>query len=266
MKKQLHLLLVAVMFYTRIPVSSWINYTEQAQKESSVYFPFIGWITAGFSILVFFVSHLVYSESISLIITFILGILLTGALHEDGFADVCDGFGGGWTKEKILEIMKDSRVGVYGVIGLIGLFTLKYALVDQLIDTFKASNLYVHLFFIFILAHTLSRFMALTLMYTHSYARNTPDSKIASIARPLSAKQVLFASVWVIIPFILYIYQTTNLYIMLLPIPILLIKIGIGRYYQKWIGGYTGDCLGALQQVTEIAIYLFFAGIPWKSF
>ena len=97
-----------------------------------MYFPLIGWIVGGFSALIFWASSFLFPVSISIIFSMIASILVTGAFHEDGFADVCDGFGGGWTKEKILEIMKDSRVGSYGVIGMILMLGTKFAVLYQM--------------------------------------------------------------------------------------------------------------------------------------
>ena len=82
---------------------------------------------AGACALVFYGASFFFSKEVSLILSFVSGILITGAFHEDGFADVCDGFGGGWSKERILDIMKDSRVGAYGVIGLISIFLFKFS-------------------------------------------------------------------------------------------------------------------------------------------
>ena len=116
---ELQLFLAAVMFYTRIPVSQNVGYSEVSLQKSIRYFPLIGWIVGGLSALLFLgLSLLPLPTTVVVLLSMVASIWVTGAFHEDGFADVCDGFGGGWTKEKILAIMKDSRLGTYGAIGL----------------------------------------------------------------------------------------------------------------------------------------------------
>lgn len=120
------------MFNTRLPVPPFYVYSESALSRSSRYFPLIGWIvSAGTSYATYFLSWILPIE-ISIILGMILSILITGGFHEDGLADVCDAFGGGWSKEKILEIMKDSRIGTFGSIGLILSLGLKYSLLVNL--------------------------------------------------------------------------------------------------------------------------------------
>ncbi|TEB40459.1 adenosylcobinamide-GDP ribazoletransferase, partial [Flavobacterium circumlabens] len=98
-------------------------------------------------------------------------ILTTGAFHEDGFADVCDGFGGGWTKEKILMIMKDSAIGAYGAIGLVLLFLLKFKLLSDAVLLFPTGDRFsvLPIFLLFVSAHALSRLAAISIIFTHEY-------------------------------------------------------------------------------------------------
>ena len=134
MKKELHIFFTCLMFYTRIPCPKNIDHNPDYLNKATRYFPFIGWIVGSISFLAFYIFAQFLSVEIAVIIAIIASILTTGAFHEDGFADVCDGFGGGWTKEKILEIMKDSRVGTYAVVGLILLLGLKFSLLNALTE------------------------------------------------------------------------------------------------------------------------------------
>lgn len=139
MKEQFKVFLTAVMFYTRIPCPTWVDHSAEYINKSTRYFPLIGWIVGGFFGVSLFVLNIFFDLQIALVLAIVFSVLLTGAFHEDGFADVCDGFGGGWTKDKILTIMKDSSIGVYGAIGLIGILATKYltiALVAQKIFLF----------------------------------------------------------------------------------------------------------------------------------
>ena len=169
---------------------------------------------------------------------------------------MCDGFGGGWTKEKILDIMKDSRIGTYGMLGLLLIMTLKFL---------SLRELPLSLVMIAILtAQPLSRFMAVTVIYTHSYARDSDDSKAKPIAKGITFNGLLVAGLWGWLPFMAAIIYLHN-YTLLLTIPALLLaRWYMVRLMQKWIGGYTGDCLGAVQQVSETVIYLCFCILTWK--
>jgi len=251
MKKELRLFLTAIMFYTRLPVSRWVSHNAVYLNKATKYFPLIGCLVGAVAALVYMAANYLFNHSIAIILSMAASVLLTGAFHEDGFADVCDGFGGGWTKEKILLIMKDSRVGAYGVIGLIFILVIKFYLLSSFTTT--------QLPFILIAAHALSRWAAATFILTHHYVRENEDSKTKPVAKQFLASHFLIASLFGILPLLLF----KNAYFFLLIIPVYLMKIYLGWYFKKWIGGYTGDCLGATQQLCEIVIYLSVMAL-WK--
>lgn len=251
MKKELQIFLTAIMFYTRIPVPRWVNHDAEYLNKATKYFPLIGWVVGGIAALVFMGANYLFNTPIAIILSMAASVLLTGAFHEDGFADVCDGFGGGWTKEKILLIMKDSRVGAYGVIGLIFILSLKFYLLSSFITT--------QLPFILIAAHALSRWAAATFILTHQYVRENEDSKAKPVAKQFLVSHFLIASLFGILPLILL----KNGYAFLIIIPVYLMKIYLGWYFKRWIGGYTGDCLGATQQLCEVVFYLSALAV-WK--
>jgi len=132
MKKQVRIFLTAIMFLTRIRVPASVDHSPEYLGQAPRYFPVVGWIVGAVSALFYLLGSRFVSTDAGVLAAMVAGILVTGALHEDGFADVCDGFGGGWTKEKILEIMKDSRIGAYGAIGLIALLATKFILLKAL--------------------------------------------------------------------------------------------------------------------------------------
>jgi adenosylcobinamide-GDP ribazoletransferase len=243
------------MFYTRIPVPAWMQHDEEILNKATIYFPVIGWIVAGISALVFWGCSFVFPQSIALIISMVASILTTGAFHEDGFADTCDGFGGGWTKMKILEIMKDSRLGTYGATGLGLILSLKFLS----LQSFTNSNIIWAL----TLAHPLSRFVALSFIFTHDYVRENEDSKAKPLAKKMSTTEFLIAFIFAIIPLVVFGFYFQNYLILLIIFPLLFVKWYLGRFFMKWIGGYTGDCLGATQQVAEVVIYLSLS-VLWK--
>ena len=125
MRRQIELLLTAVMFYTRIPCPAWVGHSEELLNKATIYFPVMGWVVGGVAGAVYWAAARLFGADVGLLLSIIASVLLTGAFHEDGFADMCDGFGGGWTREKILLIMKDSRLGTYGAVGL-GLHLVTY--------------------------------------------------------------------------------------------------------------------------------------------
>lgn len=257
MRRQLHIFLTAVMFYTRIPCPSWVDHSPDLLNRATVYFPVIGWIVGAVAALTIWLVFPTYSLMTAVMLSMIATILLTGAFHEDGFADVCDGFGGGWTKERILEIMKDSRVGAYGVIGLICLLGLKYHLLMQLLPN-KQPLLQMLLLLV---AHTWSRGTALTFIYTHSYVREDAESKAKPVAERMSGEELLLALAFTAAP-MLALWQYSGVWAYwLVAVPLLVVKWYLGRYFTRWIGGYTGDCLGATQQIAEVVLLMSLAGV-----
>jgi adenosylcobinamide-GDP ribazoletransferase len=251
MRNEIRVFFTALMFYTRIPCPKWVDHSEEYLNQASRYFPMIGLICGAFSGLIYWITSFFFPPAISVIAAMLTGVLLTGAFHEDGFADVCDGFGGGWTKEKILEIMKDSRVGAYGVIGLFFLLLLKY----EILLAISPENLPI----IFIVSGALSRFVAITFVFTHTYARSDESSKSKPVAAKISDANLVLAGAFGILPLLLL---KNPLYFLIL-FPLIIFKYLLGRYFQKWIGGFTGDCLGATQQLAEIICYLTFY-LLWK--
>jgi adenosylcobinamide-GDP ribazoletransferase len=258
MKRELQIFLTAVMFYTRIPCPKWIDHDPTFISPCTRHFPLIGWMVGGVYAGVIILCSFLFSPLISVLLGIASSILLTGAFHEDGFADVCDGFGGGWTKEKILLIMKDSRVGTYGIVGVILIFALKISSTVELLNVVGSLPFGL----LIVSSHSLSRMMAVTIIYSQSYAREDQDSKAKPVAKGISFFNLLIAILFGLLPFIYFVIQTRWLFILIL-IPMALITFYLARYFKKWIGGYTGDCLGATQQVNEV-VFLLSALAIWK--
>ena len=259
MKRELHIFLTAVMFYTRIPCPKWVDHNPDYISLATRYFPVMGWIVGGVYGGVILVSMYLFSPFVSILLGLICSVLLTGAFHEDGFADVCDGFGGGWTKEKILLIMKDSRVGTYGVVGVILIFSLKMTSTDNLLNSFFNPLIFM---LMIISSHSLSRMMAVLIIYFQSYTREDQDSKAKPVATGISISNLLEALIFGLLPFLLFLFQTSLLFSMAI-VPMVLTTLYLMRYFKKWIGGYTGDCLGATQQINEVVFLLSLLAV-WK--
>jgi adenosylcobinamide-GDP ribazoletransferase len=252
LKKELHIFCAALLFFTRIPCFNKFVLTEEHFARSAKYFPLLGWIVGGSSALLYFICMYFLPRSVAITVSMLFSILLTGGLHEDGLADVCDGFGGGWTKDRILVIMKDPATGSYGVIGIVMTLLMKFVILSESDPSLIP--------FLLIAGHTLSRFVALTFMFTHAYVRGDETSKSKNVVQKMNLTSLLVALLFGLAPLFLF----RNAFVFLVFIPLLLAKWLLGCYFTKWIGGYTGDCLGATQQVTEIIFYLFMLIAPWN--
>ncbi len=261
MKKELHIFLNALTFYTRIPSPVRLEYSKSNFNESIRYFPLIGWIIGVLMAVVIYFSLFYFHLSISIILALSIAAIITGAFHEDGFADVCDGIGGGWNKEDILRIMKDSRIGTFGTMGLILLIILKFHLLFGLIQ--KNNPELLNIILLLVNAHTSSRFMAMTFIFTHKYVRDTPDTKSKPVAQNPAMHNLFVGLIFTLIPLVIISILFSNYYLLLILPALYIPKVVLGRYFKKWIGGYTGDCLGATQQIIEIFYYLFYI-IIWK--
>ena len=239
------------MFFTRIPCPKWVDHSAEYLKKSAKYFSLVGIIVGSIGALVFYGFSFIFSIEVSLLLSMVSTIYITGAFHEDGFADVCDGFGGGWTKEKILLIMKDSRLGTYGVSGLILILAIKFSALREIPINFISLTI--------IAGHSVSRFIATTLIYTHPYVRDTDDSKAKPAAKSITLNMVLVSGVFGLLP--LFIFKTPLIFLTL--IPCYLSKVYLGNKFKRWIGGQTGDCAGAVQQLSEVVFYLSAIAL-WK--
>jgi adenosylcobinamide-GDP ribazoletransferase len=269
MNKEWRVFLTAVQFLTRIRVPASIHHQPGLMQQAPRYFPLVGWIVGALSALFFLVFARYVSTEAGILASMSIGLLVTGAFHEDGFADVCDGFGGGWTKEKILLIMKDSRIGAFGAIGLIMMLGAKFVLLKELpgfvVKPGEPSHLIFYPYRYFILAliaaHGVSRLMAVLVLQAGVYAGNPDQSKSVSMTDGrLSIPALIVAIAFALAPYALLPWP-----FVLTTLPALYITYELYRYFKRWIGGYTGDCLGAIQQVTEIVIYLGFV-IVWRYF
>lgn len=239
----------AVMFFTRIPIPFQLPWSNAIMNQSQKYYSWTGLIVGGVYALVFYVAQLLFGNEIAIILAIISCVMLTGAFHEDGFTDVCDAFGGGYGKEKILSIMKDSRIGAYGTVGIVLLLLLKYQGLVQLAHSVSVS----FVIFILIFANSASRFIAATTIYTHQYVRDTESSK----AKPVADQALPFSSLLVGFVALMVPVAVFNMWIYLVVLPTAYFaKMVLAAYFKKLIGGYTGDGLGAIQQVSEVVIYL----------
>ena len=256
MKRELQIFFNALTFYTRLPAPSWVEHKDEFLRESPKYFPLIGWIVALIGIGALAAAWWTLSPAVAVLLSMAATIVATGAFHEDGFADACDGFGGGRNKQEVLEIMKDSRLGTYGVAGLVLLLGLKFlALWEIGTESFAllAGALWC--------GHTWSRFLAARLIQTHEYVHDTDRSKSEPITSyRMGRKAVTVGALFAAISLTALLHAPLFL---LALIPAFLAKCAAAAYFQAKLGGYTGDCLGAVQQIVEVVFYLGILGL-WR--
>ncbi|MFZ6676036.1 adenosylcobinamide-GDP ribazoletransferase [Undibacterium sp. Xuan67W] len=245
---QIRLFFIALQFFTRIPIPSWVGFEAAWLHQASRYFPVVGWVVALVVALVFGLTHLVLPQAVAVILSTAAGIYLTGAFHEDGFADVCDGFGGGMTQERVLDIMKDSRVGAYGAIGI------SLMLLGKL--TVLASMPVQYVIPALLIAHPLSRLASCSLIYALDYARL--EGKAKPLAQHMSGTEFLIAGLTVLVPVagLMYCGLVPLNNLILAAVLLVLASWWLARMFVRRIGGYTGDCLGAVQQLSELAFYV----------
>jgi adenosylcobinamide-GDP ribazoletransferase len=232
---------VAFQFLTRIPLPS-IRFEPDALSRSVKFFPLVGLVIGSGAVGVerLLISHL--SRPLVALAVLLYLVLITGCLHEDGLADTADGFGGGWTKDQILLILKDSRIGSYGASALVLSLLARYSLLTLLpMEHFAA---YV------VSAQVLARWSSLPLSYFLPPAREA-DGQGVRIAKLTSLSSLIFGSIFSVAIVVFALRWSA-----LAPLLTALFAVCMtGWLYLRKIGGVTGDCFGATNQLTEIAVY-----------
>jgi adenosylcobinamide-GDP ribazoletransferase len=253
MLKQLRLFLTAVQFFTRIPVPAWVGHSAQQLDQAARYLPLVGATVGAIAAAVLWLAAQALPLSLAAGLSVAAGILVTGAFHEDGLSDFADGFGGGHSKEKMLAIMKDSRVGAYGVIAIVLALLLKYQALVELCGQHSLPLAAAAL----IAAHGVSRLMAASLILTQRYARDDDSARARPAAQQLSRFSFAIALLTGGATLGLLCAAGADATAVLAAVlAALLLRAYLARRMQQRLGGYTGDCLGAVQQLTELAFYL----------
>jgi len=252
MLQQLRLILAAIQFFTRLPVPAWVGHSAEPLQQAARYLPLAGTLVGALSAAVLWLAAQALPPTLAVALCMAAGILATGAFHEDGLADFADGMGGGHTKEKILAIMKDPRTGSFGVIALVLALLLKYQALLALCDLHSPLLLAAAL----VAAHAVSRVMAVSLMFTQEYVRDDDSARARPAAQRMSGASfavALFTGLAAL--YLPYAAGAPPASICAALGAALLARIWLAWRVQKRLGGYTGDCLGAVQQVAELAFY-----------
>lgn len=232
--------LVGTMFLTQLPVPSTLAYTEGRLARAARYFPLVGVLVGLFSGGAFFLLTMFLDPLLAAVLSIGVGLLVTGALHEDGLADCADGLGGGHTRERALEIMRDSRIGTYGACALVGSLCARGAA----LATFQSYDG----FLVLIVAHGLSRGMLPLVLVSGNYARTR--GLASSVADGVKTSEAMIA-----IAFSVLLAMLVGPVAGLAALAAATVSGGIMlAILVRRLGGYTGDGLGAIQQVAEISV------------
>jgi len=236
-----------LQFLTRIPINIEIDVDESSFKNSMVYFPLVGLIIGTLNALVFLCFSLISSNLISIIFVTIFNVCLTGAFHLDGLADTCDGIYSSRKKEKMLEIMRDSRIGTNGAVAIFFDLALRIALLNSI------SNSNYNLVKAIIISSILSKTILVLLSYISTYARK--DSGLGNLfIGKIDLKTIVIA----MIMGILLTSILLGLKALFILIPTILLMILYEKYIKSKIDGMTGDTLGAASEMIEILIFFIF--------
>ncbi len=243
-RKEWPIFLLAVQFLTRLPVV--VDYTPERLAATPRWYAAVGVLVGAMVAVIWWGSALFLPPVVAVMISLAASLLITGALHEDGFADACDGLGGGQTRERALEIMRDSRLGAYGVLGLGVMIGTKVAALAALPGFVVPLAL--------VAGHAASRASAVWVMASSGYVRGQGAGR--AVADGVDAGTVAVTG-WTLA-------AVAVVWVVWLPIvPLLAGALGlvaghyaIRRRFEVRLGGYSGDCLGAVQQCSEIGFLI----------
>ena len=242
-QRELKLIRLSIASYSRISAGRNLTFERELLAKSVKYYPLVGLLIGIILATTYWLLQFILPSALALILVMSLELLLTGAMHHDGFADVCDAFGASSDKTKILAIMKDSHIGVYGVLGLIMIVLLHFAALN---------SIQIAIIPIVIVAgNSFSRIASPIFIATHQYVTPNETSKSKAMLSKLNLKEVCVSIAIGIFP--LFYLQIHYWFAIVIP---LLAFFWFMHFCTKRIGGYTGDCLGATQQFTEVMFYI----------
>ncbi len=258
--------LLAVQFFTRIPVTGalaqWVGYSPALLRASAAHFPGVGWLVGLAACVAFAVLSLALPGTALTPLAAAVGctiatVLLTGGFHEDGLADLADGLGGSSEPARSLEIMKDSRIGAFGAMALVLALAVKVSLLAVL-----ALHSPVAVLAALLGGHVLSRFLPLILVRTLAHVGDTASSKSKPLADRMEPAALGVAAAWCVVPLALAGFAQGLLFMLCAVAASALALLWMRRLLVRRLHGFTGDALGATQQVCEIAFYLGAAVAP----
>ena len=254
---ELRLFFVALQLLTRLPVPQWVGYRDRWLNECVRHFPAVGLVVGGVAALVVLGAARWWPPTVVAILTVSATAWLTGAFHEDGLADTFDALGGNVSRERALLIMKDSRIGSYGAAALVLVLGIRVALVSALVQRGAVpAALGVAG------AHVLGRGCAGGLMSLLPYAGDAGQAKakpLATAVPPGSAAAAVGASALIAAVLAAFDDSASVFSWGLAMASATAVTLAMRRWLMQRLGGYTGDTLGATEQLAEVAVLLALA-------
>ncbi len=264
--------LLAVQFFTRIPITGrlagWVGYSPELLRASAAHFPGVGVLVgavaaAVYELLQTLLPDTTFTPLVAAVFSTIATVLLTGGFHEDGLADVADGLGGSYDRERALDIMKDSRIGAFGAMALVLALLCKVGLVAVLGSVegipvaweespFNGWYVCVALW----TGHIVSRGLPLVVIRLLPHVGDTATSKSKPLAKQISSGGLLIAFSWCFMSLALASLALNAINLIVACSFSVLALLALLRLFKRRLQGFTGDCLGTTQQVCEIAFYL----------
>jgi adenosylcobinamide-GDP ribazoletransferase len=240
------------VFFTRLPPPPGVLFGPRLLDHASRWFPWVGAVLGLLFATGTVAAGLVLPVALVALVPVVGSLLLTGAFHEDGLADLFDGFGGGWTRDDVLRIMKDSRLGTYGTAALVVSLLVRWqawvALLDADVDVWLALPL----------VHAWSRFWALSTLWTLPYARED-GGRVKPLATSFGATASLVAVVPVAALTVVGSLPVVGVVVGLVAAVVL--RLVLVRWFRSRIDGWTGDAIGGAQQLQEALVLLVWVAV-----
>ena len=238
----------SLIFFTRLPFWRLHQPPRECYNRVVEHWPLVGWLTAGVMAATLYFGSMVMPYPVAVLLAIAARLLLTGALHEDGLADFFDGFGGGGNdRQRILDIMKDSHIGTYGVLGLI----LYVLLLGGALYSMPAEMAALTIF----AADPYSKMVASELIIMMPYARTEDTAKSRTVYRKPSVAAGISLAIQGLLPLVGFLWYTGLSWEMIIFLPCLVMYF---LYLLIWrrLHGYTGDCCGAVCLLVELTVCL----------
>ncbi len=247
----IHGFITALQFLTVFTIRKEHDVDENDLARSMVYFPFVGFVIG---IILVYANKLFlgfFPDTIANIFLLILSVVITRALHIDGLADSLDGIMGGKDPESRLAIMRDSRIGTAGVLGIFFVLLIKYACLNTLFYDYKTAAL--------LTAPAFSRWSQMLMMFEADYGRE--DGMGRAFVGHVRLGGLLTASIVTVVlsGFVIYQYDLrTAILAFAIPLAVGLVTFVWRCYIVRKVGGVTGDSVGAVSEMTEALTLLLF--------
>ena len=243
-------ILAAFIYFTRLPFYRIANVPRWYYSTVVEHWPLVGWLTGGIMAAVLYFGSWIFPYSVAVILAMASRVLITGAFHEDGLADFLDGFGGGGNdRQRILDIMKDSHIGTYGVLGLVFYELMLFIILFNIPPMLAALSIFA--------GDAFCKMISAQIIVQMPYARTEEQAKSKIVYRQFSISSGISLAVQGLLPMIplFYFYHSILRPEIIILIPCL-VMFYLSTLMRRKIHGYTGDCCGAMFLLCESSYYL----------